>query len=145
MNIYFSGSIAGGRGKQPVYKELIMFLEEFGNVWTKHVGELKSKSEKSVNVYARDITWLDNSDVLVAEITVPSIGVGMEIEHAIRMERKIPILCLFDMNSMKPLTRMVIDCPYVTTFGYPDIESAKTVISEFINSNLKNYNHSFEK
>ncbi len=138
MNIYFSGSIAGGRGKQPVYKELIMFLEEFGNVWTKHVGELKSKSEKSVNVYARDITWLDNSDVLVAEITVPSIGVGMEIEHAIRMERKIPILCLFDMNSMKPLTRMVIDCPYVTTFGYSDIESAKTVISEFINSNLKN-------
>ena len=107
-----------------------MFLEEFGNVWTKHVGELKSKSEKSVNVYARDITWLDNSDVLVAEITVPSIGVGMEIEHAIRMERKIPILCLFDMNSMKPLTRMVIDCPYVTTFGYPDIESAKTVISK---------------
>ena len=97
MNIYFSGSIAGGRGKQPVYKELIRFLEEFGNVWTKHVGELKSKSEKSVNVYARDITWLDNSDVLVAEITVPSIGVGMEIEHAIRMERKIPILCLFDM------------------------------------------------
>ena len=138
MNIYFSGSIAGGRGKQPVYKELIMFLEKFGNVWTKHVGELKSKSEKSVNVYARDITWLDNSDVLVAEITVPSIGVGMEIEHAIRMERKIPILCLFDMNSMKPLTRMVIDCPYVTTFGYSDIESAKTVISEFINSNLKN-------
>lgn len=138
MNIYFSGSITGGRGKQPVYKELIMFLEEFGNVWTKHVGELKSKSEKSVNVYARDITWLDNSDVLVAEITVPSIGVGMEIEHAIRMERKIPILCLFDMNSMKPLTRMVIDCPYVTTFGYSDIESAKTVISEFINSNLKN-------
>ena len=138
MNIYFSGSIAGGRGNQAIYKELIEFLESFGLVWTKHVGEIKSKSERNVNVYARDITWLENSDVLVAEVTVPSIGVGMEIEHAIRMKRRIPILCLFDMNSQKPLTGMIMDCPYVTIFGYSDIESAKTVISEFINSNVKN-------
>lgn len=138
MNIYFSGSIAGGREKQITYKEMIEFLESFGMVWTKHVGEVKSMSDKSVNVYARDITWLENSDVLIAEITVPSIGVGMEIEHAIRMNKRIPILCLFDMNMSKPLTRMVIDCPHVIAYGYRDMESAKTVISEFINSNVKN-------
>lgn len=137
MNIYFSGSIAGGRAKQGAYKALIEFLENYGMVWTKHVGEVKYKSESNVNIYARDITWLENSDLLVAEITVPSIGVGMEIEHAIRMEKKIPILCLFDMLSMKPITRMITDCPYVTTYGYTDIECAKKVISEFINSNVK--------
>jgi nucleoside 2-deoxyribosyltransferase len=43
-------------------------------------------------VYWRDITWIDESDVLVAEISTPSHGVGYEIGYALGLRK--PVICL---------------------------------------------------
>lgn len=133
MNIYFCGSITGGRRKKAVYKELINYCMNYGEVLTKHVGSVGISGENtSRNVYTRDMYWLDNSDVVIAEVTQPSLGVGMEIEHAIRNKSGIPILCLFDMNIVKPISKMILTCPYVKLVGYSDISHAKKVIKDFI-------------
>lgn len=44
-------------------------------------------------INSRDLDWLVASDVLVADITEPSLGVGYEISKA--ESWKTPVLCLY--------------------------------------------------
>ena len=72
MNIYFSGSIRGGRDDAHIYKEIILYLRKFGRVLTEHVGDesLKSTGEISKNnqaIHDRDLELLlDPGDCLGA-------------------------------------------------------------------------------
>ena len=47
-------------------------------------------------IHDRDLQWIIESDMLVAEVTIPSLGVGYEIGRAIEMGK--PILCLFNTD-----------------------------------------------
>ena len=40
MKIYFAGAIRGGRDKVYDYVEIINCLEEYGEVLTKHIGDV---------------------------------------------------------------------------------------------------------
>ena len=132
MSIYFCGAINGGRQKQSEYKELINHCKQYGKVWNENVGKKNIRIHKSCDIYSRNMNWIDQAKVLIAEVSVPSLGVGMEIEHAIGMNPSIPILCLFDMTQTKPTSRMITNCPNITLVGYADIENAKKVITEFL-------------
>ncbi len=96
MKIYFAGSIKGGREKREEYKKLIEFLKEFGYVLTEHIGnenvvisnEEKYSDNEDEHVYIRDVKWIDECDVVIAEVSIPSLGVGYEIGYA---ESKIKI------------------------------------------------------
>jgi 2'-deoxynucleoside 5'-phosphate N-hydrolase len=57
------------------------------------------------DVYERDVNWIKNCDVLVAEVSVPSHGVGYEIDFPgiARQSRCAlnigkPMLCLYQKN-----------------------------------------------
>ena len=39
MNIYFSGSIRGGRDDVDIYNRIISYLKKYGNVLTEHIGD----------------------------------------------------------------------------------------------------------
>jgi nucleoside 2-deoxyribosyltransferase len=45
------------------------------------------------DVYERDANWIKNCDVLIAEVSVPSHGVGYEIGFALNIGK--PVLCLY--------------------------------------------------
>ena len=80
MKIYFAGSIRGGREKVNDYIKIIDKLEQYGSVLTKHVADpkLNSKGEdiSAELVYLRDKAWLDECDILFAEVSKPSLGIG---------------------------------------------------------------------
>lgn len=87
MNIYFSCSITGGRNDQTVYRQLVQALLDDGHtVPTAHLADENiSTLEKAVDardVFQRDTVWVKECDVLVAEVTTPSHGVGYEIALA---------------------------------------------------------------
>ncbi|WP_440945979.1 nucleoside 2-deoxyribosyltransferase [Methanosarcina sp. T3] len=95
--IFLSGSIRGGRQLLDVYRFMYDSLEEAGaDVVSWHVAdpELEETESKMTEqeIYARDMGLLAKSDALIAEVTVPSTGVGYEICRA--LVRKIPVLCL---------------------------------------------------
>ena len=96
LNIYFSCSITGGRSQQQVYAEIVKFLINEGHeVPTAHLAS-EDVIEKEIiadapTVYKRDIGWVRGCDVLVAEVSTPSHGVGYEIAAAL-YEGK-PVLC----------------------------------------------------
>ena len=101
MNIYFSCSITGGRDQQKIYAEIVKYLlEKEHEVPTAHLAS-NDVIEKEIiadaeTVYRRDIGWVRGCDVLVAEVSTPSHGVGYEIASAI-YEGK-PVFCCYLKN-----------------------------------------------
>jgi hypothetical protein len=97
MQIYFCGSILGGRGDQAVYRHIVTRLQSEGHVVaTHHVAQpdvLEQEHTLSPRaVFERDIAWLRQADMMIAEVSTPSLGVGYEIACGLR--RDIPVLCL---------------------------------------------------
>jgi hypothetical protein len=83
MNIYFACSITGGREFETVYQTIVRALvEDCHEVPTAHLAESGVVAVEAVidpqQVYA-DTAWIRDCDVLVAEVSVPSHGVGYEI------------------------------------------------------------------
>lgn len=135
LKIYFCGSIRGGRGDQELYEEIIGFLQEFGTVLTEHVGEKVLQSDLYLSdkeIYIRDIEWLDSADIVVAEVSTPSLGVGFEIARALSLNKKI--ICLCQENKNDSLSAMIKGCPDLQTTIYSGISEAKEAISTFLNN-----------
>jgi len=98
MNIYFACSITGGREFESVYQMIVRALQEKGHeVPTAHLAEAGVTSVEAVihpnEVYERDVAWIRACDVLIAEVSVPSHGVGYEIGFALGIGK--PVLALF--------------------------------------------------
>ncbi|KAK2852894.1 hypothetical protein Q7C36_008095 [Tachysurus vachellii] len=108
MNIYFCGSIRGGRQDVKIYQKIVQKLQTYGQVLSHD--DVSEKGEDAVSggdeaIYDRDMEWLAQSDVVVAEVTQPSFGVGYEIGQAMAMKK--PILCLFRPSSGRVLSAMI--------------------------------------
>ncbi|XP_071165971.1 putative 2'-deoxynucleoside 5'-phosphate N-hydrolase 1 [Mytilus edulis] len=101
--IYFGGSISGGRDDADLYARLIEQLRQYGKALTEHVGnssvEEDEKDLSDKEIHDRDMEWLNECDYLVAEVTQPSLGVGYEIGRAVDLKKTI--LCLFRPQSGK--------------------------------------------
>jgi hypothetical protein len=98
---YFCGAVRGGRRLQPRYARLIAEMQAAGwTVLTAHVGApdvLTQEARNAVSpseIYRRDMAWLAEADVVVAEVTVPSLGVGIELATA--LDRGIPVIALVE-------------------------------------------------
>ena len=132
MDIYFGGSICSGRDDQELYFRIIEMLRDFGNVLTEHIGskELSSKGEglSSSEIFQRDIAWVNRADVLVAEVSTPSLGVGFEIGSA---AGNIPILCLFREQEGKRLSAMIEGNPAITVRKYNTIREIPKILLDF--------------
>lgn len=137
MKIYFAGSIRGGREDAALYNELIKFLGNYGEVLTEHIGELKmvhlgDDGPSDSFIHDRDMEWLISSDVIVAEVTTVSMGVGYEIGRAIETGKKV--LCLFRPDSGKNLSAMIGGCPTLELVKYTTTEEAKKAIDNFMDN-----------
>src|ERR1043165_1272201 len=97
--IYFSGSISGGRGDVTTYRRMIEALEKdghrvlAGSVAAEHISDAGDPLSAR-DVFDRDLKWIEEADVLVAEVSTPSTGVGYEIAAA-RYRYGIPVICLY--------------------------------------------------
>ena len=135
MKIYFAGSIRGGRGDAEFYNQIIDYLKEYGEVLTEHVGNLKLTSLGDDGptdrfIHDRDLEWLQTANVLVAEVTTVSMGVGYEIGRAVEAGK--PVLCLFRPESGKFLSAMIAGCPNLIMANYQTLDEAEQAIKFFI-------------
>lgn len=135
--IYFSGAIRGGRGDREIYRRMISHLSRHGTVLTEHIGddELTEDGEFGMSdgqIFGRDLAWLRDADVFVAEVTTPSLGVGYEIGVAESLGT--PILCLFRAGSGRRLSAMVSGNGAATVGRYEDWDEAARRIDDFFAS-----------
>ena len=133
--IFLSGSIRGGRQLLETYRFMFDTLEEAGaEVLSWHVADPElEKVETEMTeeeIYARDMGLLVKSDALIAEVTIPSTGVGYEICRA--LVKGVPVLCLHSPDAA--VSAMVLGNPgsLLEVRAYPDKASLKKIIIEFI-------------
>jgi len=134
MNIYFACSIAGGREFESVYKAIVDALASQGHVIpTAHLAEPGLTSDAALSsrqVYERDAAWIRECDALIAEVSVPSHGVGYEIGYA--LEAGKPVLCLFQEG--RRLSKMISGNPdpKLQVKSYGDMEAAIALAADFL-------------
>jgi nucleoside 2-deoxyribosyltransferase len=135
MNIYFACSITGGRGYQPIYQSITRALLADGHeVPTAHLAETGVMEEEKVIqpgvVYARDAAWMRAADALIAEVSVPSHGVGYEIGYALGLGR--PVLCLHEQG--RPVSKMITGNPHpnLHVCAYQNAAQAVELVREFV-------------
>ena len=123
MKIYFAASIRGGRDYARDYKKIISQLSIYGQVLTEHIGEnnLQNSGENiSENtIFERDTKWLRESDIIVAEVTQPSLGVGYEIALGESLGKRI--VCLFKQQSGN-LSAMITGNRKLEVLEYTSVE-----------------------
>jgi len=139
LEIYFCGSICGGREDVEWYEGIISHLKNYGRVLTEIIGDKRVGPEGEIPgkdrfVHDRDLGWLLSAQVVVAEVTRPSHGVGYEIGRAAEHNQKV--LCLYRPRQGKKLSAMIRGCPDITVSDYTTLEQAKHAIDKFF-ENIK--------
>lgn len=132
--VYFACAIRAG-GDTSSYQAIVTAIQESGgevlsevfvNDAIVHGGSLLPEKE----IYNRDIAMIEAADVIIAEVTNPSLGVGYELAYAQNMQK--PILCLFNKNSEKKLSAMVSGNTYNTIVTYTPGQIPAEAISAFL-------------
>ncbi|MGA2799891.1 MAG: nucleoside 2-deoxyribosyltransferase [Candidatus Micrarchaeaceae archaeon] len=138
MNIYFAGSIRGGREDVGLYRKLIEHMGRYGKVLTEHLGNVNITSSgeqlAAEEIYERDVDWLNKADVMVAEISTPSLGVGYELCKAESLG--IPVLCLYNGSRNEP-SAMITGNKRFRISRYEDIDAAFKEIDTFLSEHKK--------
>jgi nucleoside 2-deoxyribosyltransferase len=135
MNIYFACSITGGREYQTIYQSITNTLLESGHIVpTAHLADPGVvKLENIVDareVYNRDVNWIKECDLLVAEISTPSHGVGYEISYALNLKKLV--VCLFQ-EGIK-VSKMITGNPHqkLNLISYHDKDQAINSLKSFL-------------
>ena len=117
--IYFAGSIRGGRIDAELYNRLIGYMQKTSIVLTEHIGSphlnLLEQGKRDIEIYDQDTAWLRESDVVIAECTCPSLGVGYELAFAEKLGK--PCHIFYDRTKTQ-LSAMLTGNPYFTIHPY---------------------------
>ena len=122
--IYFAASIRGGRDDAPLYREMIAFMQCTDRVLTEHIGsvrleDLPHERAGDAAIYEKDTAWLRESDLVIAECSTPSLGVGYELAYA--EARGIPCHVFYRRNT--GLSAMIAGDPYFCLHPYDSREA----------------------
>ena len=132
--IYFAGSIRGGRVDADLYRRMIEYMQKTDTVLTEHVGSphlnLMEHGKRDVEIYDQDTAWLRESDMVIAECTCPSLGVGYELAYAERFGK--PCHIFYD-RSKTQLSAMLTGDPYFHIHPYTSEEEIFSALDEILN------------
>lgn len=118
QKIYFAGSIRGGRVDAALYARIIERLMQTDTVLTEHIGNPAVEQldqGTDADIYARDTALIRQSDLLIAECTCPSLGVGYELAYA--EARGIPCH-VFYCSETSRLSAMIAGDPWYQVHPY---------------------------
>ena len=135
MKIYFACSISGGRKDEKAYQYMVQVLIEMGiDVPTAHIAETGVEEvdalEEPRDIYNRDVNWIQESDLLIAEVSTPSHGVGYEIGYALDLNK--PVLCLYQKGVV--VSKMISGNPHplLTVKEYQDMTHAEEILRTYL-------------
>ena len=135
MKIYFACSITGGREDEDTYQKMVGLLLSMGiDVPSAHIAETGIEEvdarEDPHDIYFRDVTWIEESDLLIAEVSTPSHGVGYEIGYALDLNK--PVLCLY--QNLVGVSKMILGNPHplLTVEAYSDLNEVKGILRKYL-------------
>ena len=106
MQIYFGFTVAGDRSAVKVAKKIVAILEEMRHeVLTRHLVEDNAwEADRSLTpkeVYLRDMKWLEQCDMFIAEVSGSSFGLGFETGYLLGATTKKLVLFFGETSKAK--------------------------------------------
>lgn len=133
MKIYFCGSIRGGYQDADLYQDIIKYMKRKHVVLTEHIGkkDIEKLEEKQTDkdIYLQDISWLKESDIVIAECTTASLGVGYEVAFAEKLNK--PVHILYNSNRAD-LSAMLSGDEYFNIHPYKDIDEVFKILNNLL-------------
>ena len=131
--VFMSGSMRGGRRLLDTYKFILEVLLSSGaEVLSQHVARdtifEEEQGMSEAEIFMRDMGGVERCDCLVAEVTVPSIGVGYEICHVVGLGK--PVLCVYEEGAKA--SAMVLGNKGVVANSYKSDNVLRDIIVGFI-------------
>jgi len=135
LHLYFACSIVGGRQDAALFRFIVQQLLEWGHTIPTSVFALDVTKADEIRataneVYRRDVDWIEACDVLIAEVSTPSHGVGYEIGFALNLDK--PVLCLYKQSVM--ISKMISGNPHpkLQIMSYYDQIQLKEILSTYL-------------
>lgn len=130
LRIYLACTIRGDRGTLSAVREMKTSLERHGHtILTAHLLEDDVEAIESrlseAEVFARDMAWLNACDVLVAEASGSSFGVGFEVGYVLARSKGTGqhVYVLYEASRQSNISRLIsgIDHPTCTRLAYSNL------------------------
>ena len=140
VKVYFACSIRGGRSKAEVYDALIKLLSKRTTVLSEAFGDtgLTSAGTQGLSsraIHDQDLAWVREADLIIAEVSVPSLGVGYEVAHAQSWGK--PVLALYDGSEGGHLSAMIDGAPGLQVVVYMTEAEAERAVERFLDEQLQ--------
>lgn len=115
-------------------KEKYTLIEFFSN--PKNIGEQSSEIEYCQQIYEFDKNCVESCDIMLAEVSYPSLGEGMELAFAVTNNK--PILAVARQNASVSRMIMGITHPKFEFYRYNSTKEIVTLLDLFIKENTLN-------
>jgi nucleoside 2-deoxyribosyltransferase len=139
MNVYLACTVRGDRGGVSAGRVICDRLQRDGHqVLTSHLLDDNVDAAESLlseeAVFRRDLDWLSECDVLVAEASGSSFGVGFEVGYVLARAHETgqQVVLLYDRTRRELISRLVVGNihPACTTFGYGSLDELRAFLDE---------------
>lgn len=131
MKVYLSVPIVKDRNlglAKTISKVIIECGHELTSKWV--ISEDPGFSTLPSYIYERDTNGVRTSDIVVAEVSTPSHGVGMEVMLAIMLKKRVIALARRDSQ----ISRMLLGAPSIEWIFYDKIEEMIQKLKEKLRS-----------
>ena len=134
MKIYISGSIYGGREKLETYKKIIPALENFAEVLNRNIADdevLEKEAVQNDEDIFKDLeVKIKSADLVFAEVTIPSLGVGYELGLADTIGKKV--IGIYDSTITPKVSTMIRGNKRIKLISYENIDEILNNLKEIL-------------
>ena len=143
MNIYLACTVRGDRGGLAAARAIADAAERDGHtVVTRHLladdVEAAESALTARAVFERDLGWLDSADVLIAEASGSSYGVGFEVGYVLGRAHRTGqrVLLLYDVARGGSVSRLIAgnSHEFCTTYPYRDAADLLGFMDTFLST-----------
>ena len=141
MRIYLACTVRGDRAGVLAGREIARHLQHRGHeVLTTHLlADDVDAAESAISerdVFARDVKWLSQCDVLVAEASGSSFGVGFEVGYVLGRARESGqrVVLLYDSTRRESISRLIVGNCHTAcaTLGYKSVDEVLAFLDQHL-------------
>lgn len=138
MKIYFGFTVAGDRSAVMAARKIVGILEEMRHeVLTRHLVEDNAwEADRRITpkeIYLRDMKWLEQCDMFIAEVSGSSFGLGFETGYLLgATSKKVVLFFRRDVESKISLLITGITHPNCRLVPYSELNE----VEDWITNNL---------
>ena len=140
MKIYFGFTVAGSRSAIEAARRVVQLLEDAGHeVLTRHlVNDDAWAADRLITpqeIYQRDMNWLRECDLFIAEVSGSSFGIGFETGYLLGSSQKRAIL-FYRRDLAKSISLLITGNthPNCTLVPYGDVAEVENYIQETLST-----------